>query len=210
MKYKFSKNKNFWNQDHRDNFILIQNEFRYKDDLYFLEIGVYEAWTSVKLLEDVLTGDNNRLCCIDPSITKNGRHNLRFHKDRVVLIEDYSDSVLLNMISLKRFVFDFIYVDGDHNASSVLTDLILAWRLLKVGGIMLIDDYEMKTLDPWFYTSHKEFSNDNPRLNFTHPRLAIDPFLTIYRGQYQMLANNYQICIRKTIDLRSPEITAIF
>jgi len=38
-------------------------------------------------------------------------------------------------------VFDFAYVDGSHRASEVLVDVSLAWRLLRAGGLMLLDDY---------------------------------------------------------------------
>ena len=65
---------------------------------------------------------------------------------------------------------------------------------------MLIDDYEMETTDPWHYVSHKQFDKSNPRLRFTHPRIAIDAFLNIYRGQYKLVIDNYQIGIKKIIE----------
>jgi len=80
-----------------------------------------------------------------------------------------------------------------------LEDLVLSWKLLKVGGLMLIDDYEMETLDPWFYISHKQFQN-TPRLRFTHPRIAIDAFRNIYRGQYETVIDNYQIGLKKVLN----------
>ena len=38
--------------------------------------------------------------------------------------------------------FDFIYIDGSHMRVDVLLDAVLAWQLLKPGGIMALDDYE--------------------------------------------------------------------
>ena len=35
---------------------------------------------------------------------------------------------------------EFIFVDGDHTSAAVLEDMVLAWRLLPVGGVMLCDD----------------------------------------------------------------------
>jgi len=35
---------------------------------------------------------------------------------------------------------DMIYVDGDHSYGSVLSDVIGLWPLLKVGGLMILDD----------------------------------------------------------------------
>ena len=32
-----------------------------------------------------------------------------------------------------------IYVDGSHVPQDVLTDAVMAWKLLKQGGIMILD-----------------------------------------------------------------------
>jgi predicted O-methyltransferase YrrM len=37
--------------------------------------------------------------------------------------------------------FDFVYVDGSHQAPDVLFDAVLAFKLLKVGGTLAFDDY---------------------------------------------------------------------
>ena len=44
--------------------------------------------------------------------------------------------------------FDFIFVDGSHAATDVLVDVALAWRLLRVGGLMLLDDYGRGAPEP--------------------------------------------------------------
>ena len=97
-------------------------------------------------------------------------------------------------------MYDFIYIDGDHTAFAVLEDMVLSWKLLKIGGMLLVDDYEMKIKDPWFYKSHKEFK-DTPRLMFIHPMVAISAFMTIYRGCYTLAIDNYQIGLIKNVGL---------
>lgn len=52
-----------------------------------------------------------------------------------------SESYLLDNNSQK---FDLAYVDGSHNANDALTDIILSWRLLEVGGIMVVDDLDQR------------------------------------------------------------------
>ena len=42
--------------------------------------------------------------------------------------------------------FDLAYIDGSHRASEVVVDVSLAWRLLKRGGLMLLDDYKFESL----------------------------------------------------------------
>jgi hypothetical protein len=54
---------------------------------------------------------------------------------------DTSENFLLQC---KPDVFDWIYVDANHNATEALTDLVLSWRALKVGGIMVVDDIDQK------------------------------------------------------------------
>lgn len=212
-KYKFTKKYDFWKTDHHTNFAFVKWYFGTDYDpcrtdpesppyLTFLEIGVFEARTSVFLLDNVLNVQypdrpQGELHCIEPEITKNGKFNLSQH-DNCYLYNKTSLATLIDFIQKRGMKFDFIYVDGDHNACGLLDDLILSWKLLKLNGIMLIDDYEMETLDPWFYVSHREFKN-TPRLRFTHPRIAIDAFRNIYRGQYDMVVDNYQIGLRKTV-----------
>lgn len=212
--YKFTKKYDFWTDDHYTNFNQIKD---YYDHMYeiavghpishleFLEIGIFEGRTSTWLLDNVLqehvmTRKKGKLHCVDPVITKNIRYNLSQHSDQVDIYEDYSEKILIHFLHLGNRRFDFIYVDGDHNACNLLEDLILSWKMLQVNGIMLIDDYEMEATDPWHYVSHKQFNKSNPRLRFTHPRIAIDAFLNIYRGQYDLVINNYQIGIKKIVE----------
>jgi hypothetical protein len=202
-KYKFSKKFNFWTEDHRKNFDSIGAYFSEAHVSYpilkFLEIGVFEGRTSCWLLDNILIFAGDILHCIDPNLTKNGKYNLSFHPDKIIHYNEPSFKVLTAFNFSERGPFDFIYVDGDHNACGLLEDMILSWKLLRVEGIMLIDDYEMEATDPWHYVSHPEFK-DNPRLRFTHPRIAIDAFLNIYRGQYDLIIDNYQIGIKKIVN----------
>jgi hypothetical protein len=213
-KYKFSKKYDFWTTDHHANFSYIKFYFDRHYELVkrdttiylsFLEIGIFEGRTSIWLLDNVLkehiyTKKGGVLHCIDPALTKNGQFNLAQHKGNVIYYNELSSRVLIRLLQENLgLLFDFIFVDGDHNACNLLEDLVLSWKLLRVEGIMLIDDYEMETTDPWHYISHPEFT-DNPKLRFTHPRIAIDAFLSIYRGQYDLIIDNYQIGIKKTVD----------
>ncbi len=43
-------------------------------------------------------------------------------------------------------VFDVVYVDASHMAGDVLSDAVLAWKLLAPGGIMIFDDYAWSSL----------------------------------------------------------------
>lgn len=77
--------------------------------------------------------------------------------------------------------YDFIYIDGDHRAQSVLFDAVHAWELLKVGGLMAFDDYE------W----------NGPSDPVLCPKLAIDSFLACYRDRLEVIDRGVQVWVRK-------------
>ena len=64
---------------------------------------------------------------------------------------------------------------------NVLDDAVLAFKLLKQGGIMIFDDYE--------WNVHQDI--------LMMPKLAIDAFLAIYQRQYELLHKGYQVIIKK-------------
>lgn len=107
--------------------------------------------------------------------------NIEEYGDRVKYEIGISQLLLRKLPYDKDFCFDFIYIDGSHIASDVLEDSILAFRLLKPGGIMVFDDYD------W------DFFGDQRR----HPRIAVDAFLSIYDGKYKLLHKAKQVYIEK-------------
>lgn len=78
--------------------------------------------------------------------------------------------------------YDFIYIDADHTTVGVIVDAEMSWPLLKSGGIMAFDDYT------WGHES------GDPRLA---PMVGIDLFLHRHQGEYELLAKNDQVWIKK-------------
>ena len=76
--------------------------------------------------------------------------------------------------------YDFIYIDGDHAPDEFTSDAELCWDLLKIGGVMAIDDYE------WHH----------PMGSHLDPKDAIDKFLQNHACK--ILIKNWQVWIRKT------------
>ena len=69
------------------------------------------------------------------------------YADRVALIYESSDLWLMKQCSLPEHqTYDLLLVDGDHNGIPALTDMVLGWRLLNVGGIMIVDDLHRRWL----------------------------------------------------------------
>lgn len=146
-----------------------------------VEIGIFEGNTTF-WLADALTrfGHAFTMYAIDPHegsedladtdfnlIHNNFVHNLSTYSGTgVTYLRDYSTSALTSLIS-SGFKADFVYVDGDHRASQVLTDLVLSWELLDIGGVILCDD-----ATDWKYTDPNGTSAAQ-----LSPRMAIEVFI---------------------------------
>ena len=198
---------NFWNDFHYKNFEKIAVHCRMKQKpVEILEIGTFEGRTAFWFLDNI---PNAKVTSIDPEVGPNFRHNFtEWAKDneqtkftRFNWKCEYSFRALLAEIAAGK-QYDFIYVDGCHNACCILEDAILSWKVLKTKGILLFDDYQMEISDNWFYIMHKEFTTEKRYgLMFQHPKSAIDSFLALYKGQYEMYIDNYQIGVIKFAEL---------
>tara|TARA_B100001996_G_C18657143_1_gene591632 strand:+ start:1202 stop:1825 length:624 start_codon:yes stop_codon:yes gene_type:complete len=105
-------------------------------------------------------------------------------------IKARSDDALINLLSEgKKNYFDFIYVDGSHQAPDVLLDAILSFRLLRVGGVIAFDDY--------LWNEELESGRDPLRC----PKPAIDAFTNLYLRKIDILsAPLYQMYVTKISD----------
>lgn len=65
--------------------------------------------------------------------------------------------------------FDLIYIDGSHEAPDVLADATMAFPLLRIGGILIFDDY--------LWSMQRPGTQDVLLM----PKLAIDAFMNIYQ-----------------------------
>jgi len=166
-----------------------------KDDLKFLQLGVFTGDASVWLLENVLTGQNTLLLDVDTwygsdeEVHKSISFSevYEFYKKRMELYPNVrsarNNSYNFLMSNQRRNVsFDFIYIDADHTTVGVILDAELSWPLLKSGGIMAFDDYT------WGHES------GDPRLA---PQVGIDLFLHRHLGDYELLTKGGQVWIRK-------------
>jgi predicted O-methyltransferase YrrM len=149
----------------------------------FLEVGCFEGRATVWLLGNVCTHPETRIDCVDVFFDENYErrfdHNIKTALgSRVHKHKGRSQEILR---TLRLGAYDAIYIDGSHAAADVLEDAVLAFPLLKPGGILLFDDYEWNV-------------HSDPLLL---PKIAIDAFLGIYQGRYEMLHRGYQVIIKK-------------
>ena len=174
-------------------------ELKGKPNLRCLEIGSYEGRSTVWLLRNILTDPASTIDCCD-----------LFHaEDRFVAntapwvhqVKMHYGASYWTLPGL-RGEYDLAYVDGDHTAYGTLADAVMTWPLLKVGGIMIFDDYLWypPELDPehqgqsWTKDAAIQVIERHPA---ECPKYAIDGFLKAIARQYELIGSDYQVAIRK-------------
>jgi predicted O-methyltransferase YrrM len=160
--------------------------------LDFLEIGSYEGRSTIWLLENIIKHNTCKITCIDSFIDheyeeKNQKkliqqfiENTKPYQEKIRLIHQESFSALQNLISMNQ-KFDFIYIDGCHEAINVLEDAVLSFKMLKQNGIMILYDYN--------WVNNKEFHEI--------PRMGINSFITTYSHYIKIVYVGDQLVITK-------------
>ncbi len=145
-----------------------------------IEVGCFEGNTTF-WLSDVITphSPNLKIYSIDPhkgsiDMQEDGETiHQRFvdnliantHKN-VEYIRKNSDEGLIELYN-RNVKAELIYIDGDHQSNTVLSDLVLSYKLLPIGGVLLCDD-----TGDWQY----EDKNKTKAVQMS-PRLAVEMFI---------------------------------
>jgi predicted O-methyltransferase YrrM len=112
-----------------------------------IEVGLALGMSALFLCQAVMRRDGRHLA-IDPfqqeSWNGAGLRTLRDAgvDDVVEVIEEESQLALPRLVSEGR-QFDFAFVDGDHRFEGVFLDLYYMTRLVKPGGLVVVDDMWM-------------------------------------------------------------------
>lgn len=155
-----------------------------------LEIGCFEGRSTVWLLENIMTHADSLIYCIDTfkggdehagmdfgAIRKRFEANVASFGSKVELFVGESTAILKREFP----PLDAVYVDGSHHAEDAYLDTAQSWPKLKVGGVMIFDDYH------WDGFAGKE----------PPPSFGIDRFLGLIEGRYRTVGKGYQLAIIK-------------
>jgi len=128
----------------------------YKDrPINYLEIGTFYGANILSVGNSYGLHNDTKLYCIDPwedyndyPEYKNQQHTIyntfinnienSGQKNKIIINRGYSNNIIPNF---QDNFFDIIYIDGNHEPEYVLEDAVLSFRKLKIGGIMIFDDY---------------------------------------------------------------------
>ena len=151
-----------------------------------LEIGSWEGRSACWIVNNILNNSpDSHLDCVDlwPGLVEQEKlfdHNLS-SEPQVTKHKGFAINFLAPRVSQPP-IYDFIYVDGDHRAEMAFSDIMLAWRCLKQGGVMAIDDY---IYDGWEIAG------------LPKPQVTIDAFLTIHAADLRLLEKGHQVIVQK-------------
>jgi len=151
-----------------------------------LEVGSYEGRSTVFLIENCAPLGPFEITCVDSwgggvehasidmreveaKFDRNMTRAKTKHPSAAVnKIKSESWLALANLLAQGQAgSYDMVYIDGSHQAPDVLADAVLAFKLLRIGGVMAFDDYL------W----HIEKAGQQDPLNM--PKPAIDAFINI-------------------------------
>lgn len=161
-----------------------------------LELGTFMGESAEWMLEYIFTHPESRYVCVDTFEGSPEHHLIGFDcskleqqtKERLSrfgvrasINRSRTDAFLVSGISRGCTYFDFVYVDAAHDAMNVIRDAVLAFELLKVGGVMIFDDYQ--------WTVMKDAVDC--------PKLAIDSFIRCYARRLKVIGVGYQVAVMK-------------
>lgn len=155
-----------WFNRVRPRFGRILKRFRGKPIVY-VEVGCWGGASAEWVARNILTHPHAIGIGIDPyaiddvkpghpveEIKAIAAKRLEFMGDRWLWVYDRSQEVLRDWeeviwdsglyLSHQEFTIDALYLDGSHWAQDVVQDFALAWPYLKVGSVVIFDDYRVR------------------------------------------------------------------
>jgi len=88
------------------------------------------------------------------------------YRDSIKLYRDTSTTALIRLYN-EGFKPQLIYIDGDHTASTVLSDLVISFEILERGGVIVCDDST-----DWKFKDNNGVTD--PQMS---PRMAVETFI---------------------------------
>lgn len=163
-----------------------------REQIRYLEIGAYEGRNLAFM--DWLLPDRLDATVIDPWFDESLNPEEKYHAVESRFLRNAAKLSFVDLAVVKGFStyelpkmleagesFDLIYVDGSHTSWAVFVDLAFCAAMLKVGGLMILDDY-------W----HDESEIGGPGV-----KQAVDRFHGAFRRYFEIEAVYRQVALRK-------------
>lgn len=174
----------------------------------YLEVGAYEGQSAVFMIENCARHGAFELACIDTwaggiehnpaemsaveaRFDRNMTHARTRQSFTLRKMKAQSTHALAQLLAEGGAnVFDIAYIDASHQAPDVLADAVLAFKLTRVGGVLVFDDYLWRMAGP----------GGEDMLNA--PKAGIDAFVNTHFRKLSVVAGAplRQLYVAKTSD----------
>jgi hypothetical protein len=179
----------------RDRAKVFINNLLHDGPVRFLEVGIHEASTAVRVIESIFARPGSMYFGVDiwdwggtpiPEAKKVAVDRL----SKLGVLEwpnpgpkgFWMDGDIVSLVrsdAIPQGSLDVIYIDSSHKPDRTLLESVLCYELLAPGGFLLWDDYDAR----------------NPVMQ--EVRQAVDPFLSIYSNRMEVIDAEYQLLARK-------------
>lgn len=209
MQYEFTNN--WFEQSARANWDQLLPQLKPRR---ILEIGSFEGASTCYLIDSLAASSPLEIHCVDTweggvehqadgvapsdmaSVARRFDHNVALATSRAAFPVQLHKHRETSRTALARLLveglagrFDFVYVDGSHQAPDVLGDAINAWHLTRRDGVIAFDDYLWAEALP---------QGVDP---IRCPKIAIDAFTTIFCRKIRIIsAPLQQLYVQKIAD----------
>ena len=181
---------NEWFSDHQTSWDAVFEKIAPKT---ILEVGSYEGQSTTYIANKCCNhgSEPTTITCIDT--WEGGREHSdismseiekRYDYNMKILLSKYEGRLAIRKIKARshdalmglltegeREIYDFAYIDGSHDACDVLLDALLAFKTVRVGGVVCFDDFLWHSGD------------SNP---LKTPRQGIESFISCFRDQIHL------------------------
>lgn len=157
-----------------------------------LDVGAYEGRSAIAFLE-LCPGATVTSIDIfsDPLVEARFDRNLMPYGRRLLKLKGRALSALDRLYDNGR-QFDIVYLDAAKRRTETLAQSVLAWSLLREGGILIWDDVRWKPHLP----------------DAQRPGPGIELFAATFAGCYERLHRDRQLIVRKSAEWPNPPVGA--
>lgn len=181
--YKLYKmNKIFLNNNNNVYKILEIGSFEGLSTCFFSDILLNNCLSSIVCVDPFLGDKNNTIPHVIDNTEKLFLSNINKSKNsnKITFYKVKSNYFFDNIISpLEKY--NFIYIDGSHEAKDIENDMENSFKYLEVNGIMWMDDY----------------GGVNKKYKLHNPRIPMNIFLLKYKNSIKIIHKGYQLAIQK-------------